>query len=816
MKTRIAHGVLPLVLFYLLFSVAARAATPEEEADLLSRVRLFTRLENGGRGIPTSDFIVHRENEYRILVQGDRRRDAYAVAIYFRRGLFRVLNPHRSEFPETRLTRVPAHGELRIPRGQSPEFPTWFSAGGFVEAKMLYIVTSPEPVLNTYRLMEEINSRPEEFRTAHFLKECERNGWTVAAIPVRGVASPVRDPVADGGGRQPVDNSAWRVTVPPEAVRGGGDVRMEALSDQDKARLAIGGFDQVERPLKVTVDGRENVRLDLPATVAIQLPPGATAEKGLEELFFAYLTPKGWEYYFPDKVNLSTGMAEMKIRHFSIFGWGKPSEKDQLDKLVDDMSRSQLDKELGKKGMLEAVEKELDKFYMKIGVESSKIRGQMIADVISGLGDGDDALDSYLVQVGYEAEKKLQGEDTAYTVYTKTMELAAGELIDHFKDGLPEEAGKIFSIVSNTSTYLGAMAEGDSRGAIDAMTNMIMDAVPAGAIVDASIKYTTTLGREMVDFWGRNEIEKAYQIYKTGEGGIYGYPGDLLQGDFDAVFESLQGGQRQFDIAIQNYYIERWGEDAGDQIEARLGALKEKVYRDLKESFEARLQSEERFAEIKAENAEFVRQLKEQGLLEPTAYRDFFGQREGSEFNLGDRLALLNLIRDHIGRKMDKDVAAGLDHDFMVRAIGQWVFWNGVGEPEGFDKYLADSGYVSTEAGPDESDPYVALDNLTGRYREAGGKMGATVVHRGDFMNIVMQGGHIGDGAHRASYDALTRTARFNYSWGEPAVPDSFYGTEYFVLRFSLEGDSVVCRVTQTSTGLFAGTTTRYTFVKVE
>ena len=145
---------------------------------------------------------------------------------------------------------------------------------------------------------------------------------------------------------------------------------------------------------------------------------------------------------------------------------------------------------------------------------------------------------------------------------------------------------------------------------------MLKGAVPLAALAEATTNYLKVKTEEVIDYWAREELEKAYQVYATGQGGRWGYE-DGLQGEFDTAFALLGGGERQMSMKVIKHYCKQRGIDEDRLTDEERFRIIEKAKASLRDSWDKRIAAEAEMAAITADQdawvtteEDFIAQLK--------------------------------------------------------------------------------------------------------------------------------------------------------------------------------------------------------------
>jgi hypothetical protein len=241
---------------------------------------------------------------------------------------------------------------------------------------------------------------------------------------------------------------------------------------------------------------------------------------------------------------------------------------------------------------------------------------------------------------------------------------------------------------------------------------VLRGANPIIAVADTALTCVKESMEYGIELWTQNEIEKAYQVYIGNAAGKYGYESGL-EGDFDAIFTTLGGGERMMKINIVKRYCAKYGIEESILSQMYKDRIVANAMTYLKRTFDERKVADAEIAKLQQAEEAFIQELKEQGLLNAYSYQKYFGiDNNRSNFNIGDRLARLHKLKATVLGIMDKEVAAEISDNELVKAIDQWIFWNEKGDRAGFFKYMREMGYIKEPyaVSPSSSYAWVLVD----------------------------------------------------------------------------------------------------------
>jgi len=335
-----------------------------------------------------------------------------------------------------------------------------------------------------------------------------------------------------------------------------------------------------------------------------------------------------------------------------------------------------------------------------MGVKSKAARNQLMADIVSYV---DPSGVGYFDFIAQSTNSLSQGKDGNLAFENKMKEFVGKALLDVVRRDPSTLSSKV-NVIGNLASAAGALAGGDNKAALEHIANMLNGAVPLSQLAASTSAYIKAKADESIAYWTRNEIEKAYQVYKTGSGGKWGYSNDVLKGDFDTIFVLLGGGPRQMDINIIREYCRAKGKKESDLSQADRTRIVADARAALKRSFDKRLAAEPEIEKRKLREESFIAELKKQGLLSAYTNQNYFGiDKRGTNFDINVRLSRLYTIKESILGMMDAGEAKRIQDEFLVKAIARWIECSEKKDMDSFYKYMRDMGYIK-EALPTSTD----------------------------------------------------------------------------------------------------------------
>ena len=489
--------------------------------------------------------------------------------------------------------------------------------------------------------------------------------------------------------------TGWELSLPKDTFEENVTLTMNVLSSADSKSYESSDFTFLGTPVELKLSNKENVRLNEPVKVTLKLPKDQLKQMAAEELFYGYYYNGSWEYYLPDNIDMQEGTATFYIYHFSFLGFGKPTEKKQIETFAKTTATKEWNRSQKTEEFTTATSKQFDELFKSMGVTSKSARNQLAADVISYLEDKyiDSSGVAPIDALAQMANSASQGDDGMQAYKDKLLEFTGKALIATLERD-PSSFSSSVNIIGNLASAAGAIAGGDKKGALESVANMLKGAVPQAVLADAALNYVKSKMEDTIEYWTASELEKAYQIYSTGNGGKYGYE-DGLKGDFETIFTLLGGIDRQMNIKIIKQYCEKRNIDENILTEEGKNQIIAQAKSALKKNFDKRIVSETEIKKLQAKEESFIEQLKKEGLFSASNYQKYFGiDKNIRNYNINDRLDRLYTIRKNVLSMMDKDMAASINDEFLAKAIAQWIYWNEKGDIKGFYNYMHEMGYI--------------------------------------------------------------------------------------------------------------------------
>ena len=516
-----------------------------------------------------------------------------------------------------------------------------------------------------------------------------------------------------------IGNSAktgWELMIPDGVMEDGTAVTMKVFSADEAKSYQSSDFTLYGTPIEVSGDGAHGVWFAAPVPVTIKIPKEHLKAFAAEELFFATFEDGVWRYFMPDNVNLKDGTATFEASHFSLLGFGKPSEAEQIKTFAQTYAADEYDRLQKKAKFSGAVGAQLDELFKSIGIDSTSARDQLVKDAVTYLESAayDELLDETnpvkdfvpvdtLMRMAGAAQAGEDGKqefnDKALELYTKAIAFGVEKSVNANKTffgvkdaqtGYVDKTAKAITVLGELGTAAGAFAGGDKKAGFEAIGNMLTGlAGPKAQLLVSTLNYAKEGLEQAADaaqaYWTQAEIEEAYKIYTNQASG--------LEGDFDGIFSLKGNAEALMNIRIIKAHCAKYGIDEDDLGSAARDTVIKNAWSGLRDYFEQRKIAEPEIAKLRQSEEAFIAELKKQGLLASYDHREYFGiDKNGSNYDVTTRLKRLYAIRDAVLGCIDPDKRADMDNVRLVRAISVWISQTEKKDKAGFFKYLRETG----------------------------------------------------------------------------------------------------------------------------
>ena len=454
-------------------------------------------------------------------------------------------------------------------------------------------------------------------------------------------------------------------------------LQVEVLDNERAIELEDGNFEFLINPMEFNYGEEENIRLAFTANLSIRIPKEYMGDDfDPSDLFFANYYNGKWEYYMPDYIDLEKNTANIGVNHFSFWGFGKPSEEDQIDTYAENVASTNWARQNQRDKMYKQLGRQYEDLFESMGIFDTGLKQELARNAIDYIEDklylNDFKGSDYNPFSNPLDMNDAMNEGRGGLQFANTLVNILGEVVFERMKIEPSFFGNLQDISQGLGTAAGAIVEGDTEGALAG----IRDAMHTSTIVkvaDNLLTFVKESGEYAIDVWTKGEIEKAYRAYAGIGDGKYGYYTGM-DGDMNSIFTVLGGGQRSVEMNIVKKYCEKYGikeKDLSDEMKAK---IVKNAYSYLEESFKERKVREPEIQMMKDREKEFIKVLKDKYLLSPFEHRKFFGMdKKGAKFNINERLTRLYRIRDAVISMMDPDMIDVVSDQEIANMMDAWI-----------------------------------------------------------------------------------------------------------------------------------------------
>lgn len=207
--------------------------------------------------------------------------------------------------------------------------------------------------------------------------------------------------------------------------------------------------------------------------------------------------------------------------------------------------------------------------------------------------------------------------------------------------------GSALGSAGSVGTALGSLAGGDPAEAARVIARELVDNTPVlSTLVSIGDTAAALIDDVVTNVWLNPEVEKAYEVYRDGAAGRFGYQVDA--GDWDAVSAQMRGAMRQVRINHIEAYCQAQGIAVSSLSTEEYNRIGDEGEARLRLRFDDRIAREPELARIRAANEDLFEQLRERGLLNRSPANPMWG--ETADEDLDSLLRRVGLMVDRIRR----------------------------------------------------------------------------------------------------------------------------------------------------------------------
>ena len=492
-------------------------------------------------------------------------------------------------------------------------------------------------------------------------------------------------------GQTTVQVGAWRFQLDAEAVPSTDSVSVTVIDEAELNNRGIPGRSFLVDPVEIGFDGLAHTRLAEDAIISIAVDPSLLQEDP-ELIYVAYWTGNEWTYYLPDAVDTEAGAIRFHIDHFSLLGPTRLTKDEFYDKNARALAVNKWQQTATREEMTNVLGSSFDDALYQLGVRSAEARRQMIQHMLST----DGVYDAFLTMttgtneqfnqkmnelLGTALVQAFQSNPTVFKANDGSSTLP----VDYVTTGV--------NLVGTAATMFGKIDGGDYQGALQALADGINNAVPAAKIATAISDYVRVQIGNGIEFWHRREIEEAYQAYKYGADGEYGY--DLDAGNFTQLTLQMKGIYQKIIRDAVAAYAAATGQTA-DEIYANsevYAMVVKQAEEKLKKQFDDRLKADAIIEPEQAAMKSMIVAFDNQGLLDLTLYTEYTRGNEDVE----TRLARLLAIRGEIGGLIGTEALEAMTPERLARLIDMFIYAKLNGTMSDFINHLISEGLIKID-----------------------------------------------------------------------------------------------------------------------
>ena len=531
-----------------------------------------------------------------------------------------------------------------------------------------------------------------------------------------------------------IKKTGWELLIPDGVMESGSEITMKVLSAEETKSYQLSEFKLYGTPVEVSGEEAHGFWFAASVPVTIKIPNEYIKDLAAEELFFATYEDGAWRYFMPSNINLKDSTATFNASHFSLLGFGKPPEEEQIKTFAKAYAVDEYNRREEKARLNDLVGKQLDELFKSIGIDSTTARDQLIKDAVTYLESAayDELLDDdnpvkdfapvdTLVRIASAAQAGENGKqefnEKAIELYAKAIAFGVEKSVNANKTffgvkdaqtGYVDKPAKAITVFGGLGTAAGAFAGGDKKAGFEAIGSMLTSlAGPKAQLLVSTLNYVKVGLEQAADaaqaYWTQAEIEEAYKIYIDQESG--------LQNDFDSIFSLKGNAEALMNIRIIKAHCEKYGINEDDLGTAARDAAIKNAWEGLRNYFEQRKIAEPEIEKLRQSEEAFIAELKKQGLLAYYDHREYFGiDKNGSNYDVATRLSRLYAIKNAVLSCIDPDKQGDLDNVRLVRAISMWITQTEKKDKEGFFQYLRETGLYEESFKADPSFAWVQIN----------------------------------------------------------------------------------------------------------
>lgn len=466
-----------------------------------------------------------------------------------------------------------------------------------------------------------------------------------------------------------IADNGFSVKVPADTFGYESKVKVTTIADTRLAEFTdTSKYEIIGTPVEIESDGYNGGLFDKDIELTLPIPEGLSAEEISRLVVINFNNDGNHTYMVPDSYNLSDMTMTINLPHFSPFGSGYLTEKEQVNMFLDKYSAQVAVAKAGSEQAASELEPYINEKVKALGLSKETGR-ELVLSVITELsgGYGDDVKTA--TDVAAAAYKSLEDGDSS-SFESKMEEIISGKLYDIINYNVfTGKADSEFKDAGKLGTIAGAIAGGDTETALKEIGDAIGNAVPGIGLTTKAIGYVGAKVNETFTNWKSNAIEDLYQKYKNGYEDMWG--NEVISGDEESLktymytasgFSKVKGVYRFYNMDKVAETCEKygWGRKEYDELDEHYREIfDQRAEEGLLNYFKTRLAQEAEAEKIKESERECIEEmLSSYGCLSSGNYSKFFGEQSSEDYNLTDRLDRIVRVRQMLTQYVDEDALA--------------------------------------------------------------------------------------------------------------------------------------------------------------
>ena len=466
-----------------------------------------------------------------------------------------------------------------------------------------------------------------------------------------------------------------------------GDAEVTAVPATDPQRRAMENAERytlLGDALQLSCDQYDGTVFGTDVALTVPIPDNVD----LDRLVFIYLDEASGEtrYLFPDSFDLKAGTMTLDVPHFSLFGWGELTEKEQIDAFLDSFSTKQAMAEAGQTKAAAELEPYVRAKAEALGLTAAATKDlvQSTVNYLGGRFKGDEYNPGKYGDTIETATKSttavLRGViDNDPDAAKSGLEDAVDGALMHAWDELKfnERIDKVMkseftgdatgAVLGNTNALArmaGNLASGTKEGVEDGMRergNVLQNIHPAAELTTKAVGFLGASANMAFTYWKANKVEELYQVYKKGGKDFWQNEVEPLNRDSFLAYLNTSSGltwakgiKRFYDMDKVKEVCEKygWPYSSYEEMPEKYREKFEKLAEDgLMQYFETRYAQESRAEEIKDAEREIIEtMLRDYGALKSDNFRDFFHEDSADDYSITNRLERLVNVRNFLSQ----------------------------------------------------------------------------------------------------------------------------------------------------------------------